>query len=54
MKNFTKLIGEVLDFENETILERVLDYGIDALYRSQNPQETFMNYEKILKFRKDY
>jgi hypothetical protein len=54
MKNFTKLIGEVLNLENETILERVLDYGIDALYRSQNPQETFMNYEKILKFRKDY
>ncbi len=54
MKNFTKLIGEVLDFENEKIMERALDYGIDALYRSQNPQETFMNYEKILKIRKDY
>ena len=54
MKNFTKLIGEHLDLENEKIMERALDYGIDALYRSQNPQETFMNYEKILKIRKDY
>jgi hypothetical protein len=54
MKNFTKLIGEVLNLENEKIMERALDYGIDALYRSQNPQETFMNYEKILKIRKDY
>jgi hypothetical protein len=54
MKNFTKLIGEVLNLENEKIMERALDYGIDALYRSQNPEETVLSYEKFLKVRKDY
>ena len=54
MKNFTKLIGEVLDFENEKIMERALEKGIRELYRTQDPLETVECYEYRLKVRKYY
>jgi hypothetical protein len=54
MKNFTKLIGEHLDLENEKIMERALEKGIRELYRTQDPLETVECYEYRLKVRKYY
>jgi hypothetical protein len=54
MKNFTKLVAEILNVDNETIIERVLDFGIIALLRTENASEMVVSYEKKLEFRKYY
>jgi hypothetical protein len=54
MKNFTKLVAEILNVDNETIIERVLDFGIIALLRTENASEMVVSYEKQLEFRKYY
>ena len=50
MKNFTKVIGELQNINNEKIMERVLDFGIIALLRTSNPREMVISYEKQLDF----
>lgn len=54
MKNFTKVIGELQNINNEKIMERVLDFGIFALLQTENASEMVISYEKQLDFRQYY
>jgi hypothetical protein len=54
MKNFTKVIGELQNINNEKIMERVLDFGIFALLQTENASEMVLSYEKQLDFRQYY
>jgi hypothetical protein len=54
MKNFSKMIGEILDLKNEIIMEDVLENGIKELYRTENAEEIFLYYQDTLEFRQYY
>lgn len=54
MKHFTKLIGGIINHDNEKIMEKVLEIGIIELLRTSNPCEMVLSYEKQLDFRKYY
>lgn len=54
MKNFSKIMGEILYFKNEIIMEDVLENGIEEIYRTTNAEETFKYYQKQMIHRKYY